>query len=131
MPLNAERRKSLSGLVPEGFIVPRKWLLQNNFDRHAIDNLVKSDQLTVLSNGVYSRGEVLKCWEVVEYALQNFLQLDCVVGGLTALELQGLAHYMPLSNKQIIRLYCPVPLPKWINQFSADLTFNRYNSNER
>lgn len=130
MPLNSERRKSLSNLVPEGFIVPRQWLSQNGFGRHAIDNLVKSGQLKILANGIYSRGEVLNSWEVVVYALQQFNNLDCVVGGLTSLELHGLAHYLPLSRNQIVRLYCRHSLPKWINNFSQDITFTRHNSGE-
>lgn len=130
MPLNSERRKSLSSLIPEGFIVTRQWLSQNDFGRHAIDNLVKSGQLKILSNGVYSRGEVLNSWEVVVYALQKFKNLDCVVGGLTSLELHGLAHYIRLSRNQVVRLYCSQSLPKWINGFSKDLTFVRHNSRQ-
>lgn len=130
MPLNSERRKSLSNNIPEGFIVTRQWLMMNNFGRHAIDNLVKSGQLKIISNGVYSRGDVLNSWEVVVYALQKFKNLDCVVGGLTSLELHGLAHYIPLSRNQIVRLYCPQPFPKWINEFSKDLTFTRHSSTE-
>lgn len=130
MPLNAERRRALTRLVAEGFIVTRKWLLEHNFGRHAIDNLVKSGQLKIVANGVYSRGEVLTSWEVVVYALQQFNNLDCVVGGLTSLELHGLAHYLPLSRSQVVRLYCNQSLPKWINVFSQDMTFTRHNSGE-
>lgn len=99
MPLNAERRKALSKLVPEGAIVTRQWLLENQFDRHAIDNLVKTDQLQVISHGIYGRGELPNSWEPIIYALQAYHRSDCVVGGLTALELQGLAHYLPLSKQ--------------------------------
>lgn len=116
--------------MPEGFIVTRQWLSQNGLGRHAIDNLVKSGQLKIVANGVYSRGEVVTTWEVVVYALQQFKKLDCVVGGLTALELHGLAHYIPLSKNQIVRLYCQRPLPKWINNFSQGITFTRHNSGE-
>lgn len=68
--------------------------------------------------------------EVVVYALQQFRNLDCVVRGLTSLELHGMAHYLPLSRNQIVRLYCQRSLPKWINNFSQDITFNRHNSGE-
>lgn len=131
MPLNAERRKALSKLVPEGAIVTRQWLLENHFDRHAIDNLVKTGQLHVISYGIYGRGELSNSWEPIVYALQAFHKSECVVGGLTALELQGLAHYLPLSKKkQHVQLYTPEPLPKWIINFSPDLIFTRYNSSE-
>lgn len=130
MPLNAERRRALTSLVAEGFIVTRKWLLEHKFDRHAIDNLVKTGQLKIVANGVYSRGEVVTTWEVVVYALQQFSNLDCVVGGLTSLELHGLAHYLPLSRNQIVRLYCRNSLPKWINNFSQDITFTCHNSGQ-
>ena len=128
MPLNSQRRRLLSTLVPEGLIVTRQWLLENGFDRHAIDNLIKSEQLRILKNGVYSRGEGVNSWQDVVIALQKFQKLDCVVGGLTALELQGLAHYLPLSAKQVINLFSADPVPKWVSQFSTDITFRRYNS---
>lgn len=131
MPLNAERRKILSKLVPEGVIVTRQWLLDNRFNRHAIDNLVKTDQLRIVSYGVYGRGEISKSWEAVIYALQAFHKSDCVVGGLTALELQGLAHYLPMSKKkQHVHLYTPEPLRKWVINFSSDLIFIRHNSTD-
>ena len=131
MPLNAERRKALSKLVPEGAIVTRQWLLENQFDRHAIDNLVKTDQLHVISYGIYGRGELPNSWEPIIYALQAYHRSDCVVGGLTALELQGLAHYLPLSKqKQHVQLYTPEPLPKWVTNFSSNLIFIRHNSSE-
>lgn len=73
MPLNAERRKVLSKLVPEGVIVTRQWLLDNGFDRHAIDNLVKTDQLRIISYGVYGRGEISESWQAIVYATQSDL----------------------------------------------------------
>lgn len=121
----------MSKLVPERAIVTRQWLLQNQFDRHAIDNLVKTGQLQVISYGIYGRGELSNSWEPIVYALQAYDKSDCVVGGLTALELQGLAHYLPLSKKkQHVQLFTPEPLPKWVINFSPDLIFMRHNSSE-
>jgi len=55
MASNPNRRKLLEELVPEGIIVSRKWLKQETgFSNHAIDNLVKSEQLKLLWKGLYT-----------------------------------------------------------------------------
>ncbi len=102
MPLHAERRLELLKLAPDGLPVTRQWLMQQNkgFDRHAIDNLLKSDQLIPLAYGVYIRPGTHLTWEGIVCFLQHILKTDITVGGLTALELKGLHHYLTLSGKK-------------------------------
>src|SRR5258708_26412983 len=105
MPINSQRRKELSHLLPEGTIATRSWLMANGFDRHAIDNLLKSDQLSSVAPGIYARWNSKLSWEAVVYHLQSDLNLNLTIGGLTALDLQGLSHYLPLAEKKKIHLY--------------------------
>ncbi|MEY3500714.1 MAG: hypothetical protein RL308_2383, partial [Bacteroidota bacterium] len=84
MAINVIRRKELYEIMPEGLITTHKWLMENNFSRHAIDNLVKSNQLESISKGVYVRNVSKITWQSVVFSLQSVLKLDFVVGGLTA-----------------------------------------------
>ncbi len=128
MAVNVERRKELYDLMPEGIITTRKWLMENNFSRHAIDNMLKSNQLTLLSKGVYVRNASRISWQSVVYSLQTMLKTDLVVGGLTALELQGLSHYLSFSDNKIVHLYGTDVLPKWVTSLELNVNFTRHTT---
>lgn len=131
MALNPERRKLLEQLMPESMIVTRNWLMEKaSLDKHAIDNLVKSEQLKSLWKGLYVRGKVQVSWESVVYTLQTVMETDYVVGGLTALELKGFSHYLPTSKKETIHLYGNDKLPSWANELSETISFVRHSRNE-
>jgi len=125
MPVNAERRAALPALVPYGLLVTRTWLLEKGVTRHSLDNLVKSDQLISLVQGVYKRPETVLTWQGVLCSLQR-MGSDLVLGGLTALEQQGLAHYLSLSEQKIIHLYGYDRLPSWVNKLGLPETFYRH-----
>ncbi len=130
MPTNSLRRKQLIELVPEGLITSRKWLIDHNFSKHALDNMVKSGQLEAIGKGIYVRSYSRISWQAVVFALQGILNKDLVLGGLTALELQGLAHYLPLSNKTIVHLYGNDQIPTWVNTILPDVSFERHPISE-
>lgn len=123
MPTNAEQRKRLVRLLPEGVVTVPTWLMRNGFERHTIDNLLKSGSLTALHHGVYVRGSAPLPWQAIVYSLQRLLNTGLVVGGLTALELQGLAHHLPLSGNKTVHLYGKEKLPTWVNSLLPDVTF--------
>ncbi|SDG90606.1 type IV toxin-antitoxin system AbiEi family antitoxin domain-containing protein [Pelagibacterium luteolum] len=128
MPTNADRRKTLFELVPEGMPVTRAWLAgqDSGFDRHGVDNLVKSGLLVSVAPGVYTRPATRLTWQGLVSALQNVLRSDLTVGGLSALELHGFAHYLPLSSRRTIHLYGKDNLPKWLNTVVRDTQFVRH-----
>ena len=129
MAVNLVRRKELYELMPEGIITTRKWLLDHHFSRHAIDNFVKSNQLTSISNGVYVRNTTKISWQSVVFSLQSILKTDLVIGGLSALEMQGLAHYLSLSDKKTVHLYGNDKLPDWSTQLSLEINFIKHTTN--
>jgi hypothetical protein len=49
------------------------------------------------------------------------------VGGRSALELQGLAHYLPLGDTQRIGLYSTGKVPGWTRIFSDSFKFEIHN----
>lgn len=128
MSSSLNRRRLLEELVPEGFIVSRKWLKQEaGLSNHAIDNLVKSEQLKLLWKGLYTRGITPPNWQSAVYALQHILQTDLIIGGLFALELKGFSHYLPHSKSVTIHLYGNDQLPTWVNEIVKNATFIKHN----
>jgi hypothetical protein len=130
MPVNAQRRKKLTEILPEGIIATREWLLKEGLSRHALDNLVKSNQLEPLSKGVYVRGKLKNDGESIIYSLQSILKKDFVVGGLTALDMQGLGHYLFFSKKKVFHLYGIKKTPPWLNKLLPDVLFIWHNQQE-
>ena len=129
MATNVIRRKELYEIMPEGLITTHKWLMENNFTRHAIDNLVKSNQLESISKGVYVRNVSKISWQSLVFSLQSVLKTDLVVGGLTALEMQGLSHYLSLSENKIVYLFGNDLIPEWVKSLHLNVKFVRHTSN--
>jgi len=113
----------LNQLMPEGSVVTRSWLIDNGFSRHAIDNLVKSGQVRPVASGIYSRWDVEPTWQGITYFLQNKLGLNLKIGGLSALDILGLSHYLPLSTKKSIHIYGTEKPPVWVYRVSPDVKF--------
>ncbi|GGH20081.1 hypothetical protein GCM10007423_00240 [Dyadobacter endophyticus] len=127
MPSIPDRRKQIESLIPEGRIVTRKWLSKSaRLDEHAIDNLVKSEQLRLLWKGLYTRGTLKITWQQIVSTLQAIAETDFLVGGLTALQLKGYSHYIPGARKETIHLYGNDKWPAWINKLSDDVTFVKH-----
>lgn len=97
MAVNRARRKELYQIMPEGVITTRRWLMNNHLSRHEIDYLVKSNQLESISKGIYVRNATKITRQSVAYSLQSILNADLVIGGLTAVEVQGFSHYLSFS----------------------------------
>ena len=115
--------------MPEGLITTHKWLMDNNLSRHAIDNLVKSNQLESISKGVYVRNTNKITWQSVVFSLQSVLKTDLVIGGLTSLEMQGLSHYLSLSENKIVHLFGNDVLPVWVTNLDLNVKFVRHTTN--
>jgi hypothetical protein len=87
-----------------------------------VDYALRAGKLVALSHGIYRRpGPPLK-WEHVVFSL-NEMGFPVHVGGRSALELQGLAHYLPLGDTQRIDLYSTGKIPAWTLGFSDSFKF--------
>ncbi len=106
-------KKTLLEKIPDGLIVSRQKIKEMGFNKPVIDYFLRSGQLTPISHGLYRRpGPPLK-WEHFVYSAVQ-LGHDIHVGGRSALDLLGFAHYLPLNGIQHIHLYCDKKLPAWL-----------------
>ena len=120
------RRSSsdLLELVPHGLLGTRSWLLKQGVARHALDNWVKSGKLVSLCPGVYKCAGSRIAWQGVVCSLQR-MDAPLHVGGITALEVHGRAHYLPLAERRVLHLYGQSPLPSWANKLGLAESFRR------
>jgi hypothetical protein len=52
--------------------------------------------------------------------------LDLTPGGLTVLEQQGFAHYLPISRRRQVHLYGKDAIPRWLANALPDMEFVRH-----
>lgn len=110
------------GQVPDGVVVNRTWLKEKDINAPLVDYYLRKGYLEKVAYGVYRRpGDPLK-WQHLVYSLQ-LLGFQVHVGGRSALELRGRAHYLPLGNKQRVHLFCEQRLPKWLFKTNVNTEF--------
>ncbi len=118
------QKKDIADLLPEGLIASRQWLSAQGVPDWKLDHLVRNSALQLVARGVYRRpGPPLK-WQAVVISLQSegMGRLDIAPGGLTALEMHGLAHYMRFGDNRL-HLYGSGKLPAWVHTLSENHEF--------
>ncbi len=131
MPSVAEQNDSkinqLVNQLPEGLLVDAAWLEKRGYSRALRSHYVSAGWLNQPTRGVYRRGHGALGWEFVVVSLQNLLGLPLVVGGRTALQVQGFSHYLAQEVREV-HLYGSVPLPTWVEKLPLQVAFRRHNS---
>lgn len=112
----------LTNRLPDGLVVNRRWLKTKGFNRTTVDYFVRSGKLERVGHGVYRRPGPLLKWEHLVYSLQE-LGSPIHVGGRSALDLQGIAHYLPLGEMQDLELFGVNKLPGWVSGFHLNVKF--------
>ncbi len=107
--------------LPEGLLVDAAWMERKGYYGSLRKKYLAAGWLEKSARGVYRRPRGILSWEQVVISLQTLLDTPVSVGGRSALELQGYAHYLSQSP-QIIHLYSDEKLPGWI----ANLSVSQY-----
>lgn len=113
--------------LPEGLVVDAAWLEQRGIASNLRSYYVKHGWLEQPARGVYRRPRGSLGWQQVVISLQTLLQVPLIVGGRTALELQGFAHYLTYETKTI-HLHGPEKPPHWLSKLGLPQTFVYRNS---
>ena len=116
----------LAKALPEGLLVDAAWLEQRGYYRSLRSQYVAAGWLEQPTRSVFCRPRGIISWEQVVISLQTLLEYPISVGGRTALELQGYAHYLPHSQ-QAIHLYCDKKLPSWVSKLKLEQGFIYHN----
>lgn len=117
----------LEALLPEGLLVDAAWLAKHDYSTSLRSQYLTSGWLKQPARQVYTRPRCALNWQQAVISLQTLLGLPLVVGGRTALELHGFAHYLVHETKQV-HLYGPKHPPGWLSKLSLGVSFVYHNS---
>ncbi len=114
--------------LPEGLVVDAAWLQERGIASNLRAYYIKNGWLEQPVRSVYKKPRGKLSWQQVVISLQTLLlRIPLYVGGRTALELQGFAHYLVHKNK-IVHLYGPEKPPAWLNKLELPQRFIYRNS---
>jgi hypothetical protein len=125
--------------LPEGLVADAAWFERQGYSRGLRQKYVANRWLNQVARGVYRRpsGSLDACgeqdrlrWQHVVISLQTLLERPFIVGGRTALELQGFAHYLAPAGPREIHLYGVGSLPRWLLNLELDSKFVFHNGSK-
>lgn len=123
--------------LPEGLVVDAAWLERQGFSSALRSKYVSHAWLDQVARAVYRRppvrlpalrGEPDLQWQNVVISLQTLLGCPVAVGGRTALEQQGFAHYLAASGPREVHLYGDEALPGWVSKLKLDTRLVLHNA---
>ena len=129
--MNMQRGRKLNHLqyiLPEGLLVDAAWLENRGYPSALRSKYVAHGWLNKPARGVYARPGGVQRWEQAIVSLQSVLRVPVAVGGRTALDLQGHAHYLALSGSETVRLYAERSLPSWFTKLELRNVFETRNA---
>jgi hypothetical protein len=112
--------------LPEGLVVDAAWLSKHGYSTSLRSQYVAAGWLEQPARRVYRRARGNLTWRQVAISLQTLLDYSLAVGGRTALELQGYAHYLPQTQKEV-HLYGPKRPPRWVHELRLGVSFEHHN----
>ncbi len=115
--------KQLYQMLPEGVVVPASWLAEQGYSMQLLYQYTKSGWLKKTSRGSYIIGDANPSWQGAVLGLQKLGHESFHIGGLTSLNLQGYAHYLPFSEVQTIYLYGTQNIPAWFKNIKLEQEF--------
>jgi hypothetical protein len=123
---SASKLNSLDRDLPEGLLVDARWLTKHGFSTSLRSQYVTAGRLEQPARRVYRRPRGSISWQQVVISLQMMLGYSLLIGGRTALELHGYAHYLT-SDIREVHLYGPKPPPTWLHTLPLTEQFVYHN----
>lgn len=114
--------------MPEGLLVDAAWMERHGYSSSLRSQYVSAGWLEQPARGTFKRPWGPLSWQQVVISLQVLLQQPLIVGGRTALDLQGFSHYVSAQGPQTIHLYGREPPPGWLNKLPLKETFQFHKS---
>lgn len=124
--------------LPDGLVVNAAWLERQGFSSALRSKYVRHGWLEQVARAVYRRPparlstpgekEGLR-WQNVVVSLQTLLACPVAVGGRSAIEQQGFAHYLASSGPREVHLYGEEALPGWVSKLRLDTRIVFHNAN--
>lgn len=123
---NISKINNLLRLWPRGTVAVQAWLMTQGISRQLADSYCQTNWLQRIHSGAYVQAGDTVDWTGGLYSLQQQLCLKIHVGGKTALEMQGMGHYVPMGNGTSVWLYQSVEearaFPRWFKAYFENST---------
>lgn len=113
--------------LPEGLLADAAWMEAHGYSSALRSQYVRTGWLDSPARRVYRRSRTPLTWQQVMISLQTVLDYPLTVGGRTALEQQGYAHYLS-TNMKVVHIYGPKPPPTWLDTLPLPTRFRWHNS---
>ncbi|WP_168014695.1 type IV toxin-antitoxin system AbiEi family antitoxin domain-containing protein [Halomonas salinarum] len=122
--MSTQKSTKLKGVleaVPAGFLVDARWLTAQGVAYETFRDYVKRGWLQRVNRGVFRRpapqGALSESidWKTCLLSMQQIMGYDVHIGGTTALDQQGHAHYLRLGRQASVWVYGDV-IPNWLGK---------------
>jgi len=114
----SSKLKTLYEIWPMHTAITVSWLKRHGYTNSNIQKYVQSDWIQSLGAGAYKRPYDSVTWEGAVYGLQQQYPKTFYVGGKSALEKHGSAHYVSFGKTSLFLFTCVKQgLPYWIKDF--------------
>lgn len=105
---------SLMRLLPEGVAAPSAWLESQGFSRQLVRKYAQNGWLIPLAHGAFARSAQPLDSDGVLLGLQRLAGAPFHLGGVSALNRLGHAHYLPLGGQSELHLWGHGATPAWV-----------------
>lgn len=122
----AQKHSKLNQLertLPQGLLVDAAWMERHGYSTSLRSQYVSSSWLVQPARGTYKRPLGELDWKRVVVSLQKMMGHELTIGGRTALDLQGLSHYISPHEPSTIHLYGTQPPPGWLAKLPIQQKF--------
>ncbi|MGY0576335.1 type IV toxin-antitoxin system AbiEi family antitoxin domain-containing protein [Bradyrhizobium sp. RDM12] len=92
------------------------WMTKHGYSTGLRSQYVSAGWLVQPVRGTFKRPLGTLTWQKAVISLQTLLERPLIVGGRTALELQGFSHYLRANGPTVVYLYGPHPPPGWLSK---------------
>lgn len=132
--MNGQKNSKLKTVlesVPPGFLVDSSWMKRHSISRQSSSAYVARGWLERIAHGLYRRpfsasdsSNARSGWKIPLLSAQWLMEYGFHVGGISALDLRGHAHYLRLGANPAIYLYGE-DIPDWLVGLDTDAHFVR------
>ncbi len=118
----------LERTLPEGLVVDASWMERHGYSTSLRSQYVSAGWLVQPVRSTYKRPIGKLDWQRTVVSLQKLMGHNLVVGGRTALDLQGFSHYLSASGPKFVHLYGKKPAPGWLVKLPLQESFRFHKS---
>lgn len=124
---NITKLNQLDRHLPNGLVADGAYLEARGYSSSLRTQYVKAGWLQQPVRGIYSRPHISIDWPLAILSMQILMGRPVIVGGRTALELQGRAHYVS-DRVRDVHLYTTTSVPTWLAKLDLGVVFRTHNS---